>query len=373
MSQNVAPGGNVDAPDNILLENSGRPWWYRSVPSATPAILYTRDARSDERPIIDRARHLMATQPARAIALMDGDRVVYTQFNEPASENSKIFGYSMGKTITAMAVGQALCQGHLTMDTKAGDLLPKLAGKALGEATVRDLLRMASGTSDSNADSTIWPSEQDRRAWAQGNLDLSDLVADDRISSAKRGIFNNYKPGELFSYKSTDPFVLGMMVSRATGLPWSRWVQESVLNPMGAKDDGFYAQDKQQNGQADSGMRMSFGDWMRFALWVKRQSREPGCFGNFVRSALSLQIRNTGGRHDRRFGKLFGGYGYLIWTDNEIVRGASFANGHGGQRISWSTDPNNSRMVIVISNIESWMTEVYDLVKDWNQLHSSSK
>jgi len=54
-----------------------------------------------------------------------------------------------------MAVGRAICAGKLSLQTKASELIPKLQGKALGEATVHDLLRMSSGTAQINADSTI--------------------------------------------------------------------------------------------------------------------------------------------------------------------------------------------------------------------------
>lgn len=44
------------------------------------------------------------------------------------------------------------------------------------------------------------------------------------------------------------------------------------------------------------------------------------------------------------------------------------ASGWGGQRIGWSTDPTNNRMVITFSNVESWMPDVYELAKDWGKL-----
>ena len=66
-----------------------------------------------------------------------------------------------------------------------------------------------------------------------GLLNLAELIATDRISKAARGAFSEYQPGEVFAYKSTDPMTLGLMVSRATGMPLSQWIQEQVLNPRG--------------------------------------------------------------------------------------------------------------------------------------------
>lgn len=273
----------------------------------------------------------------------------------------------MGKSVTSMAVGQAICANKLKLETKASEVLPQLAGKALGAATVSDLLRMASGAADGNADSTVFSPEQER-ARAQGNLNLMDAVTDDRLTRAQRGVFSDYKPGEVFSYKSTEPILLGIMVAKATGMPWSQWLQENVLNPMGAAKSGLYETDRQQNGSAAAGIRLRVDDWIRFGLWVKRSSNEPGCFGDYVRAAQRTQIKNGSRPADRKFGKLFGGYGYFIWTDNSIASNTAWASGWGGQRIGWSTEANNQRMVVTFSNFENWMPEVYEVMRDWSKL-----
>ena len=77
------------------------------------------------------------------------------------------------------------------------------------------------------------------------------MIATDRSSKAARGAFSEYKPGEAFAYKSTDPMTPGLMVSRATGMPLSQWIQEQVLNPMGAAHPGRYSQDRAKNGLAN--------------------------------------------------------------------------------------------------------------------------
>jgi CubicO group peptidase (beta-lactamase class C family) len=365
----TSPTGAGVAPDEWLFDSIGLPWWHRTEPSLTPRKLKTSEPSPEEQKVIDKANAIAKTAPLRAIALLDGDRIVFKHYNSPASDFSTVMGFSLGKTVTSLAVGQAICQGKISMDTKAEEMLPRLLGKDLGAAKVRDLLKMASGVFEGNPDSTIMTAAQ-RAAWVQGELDLSALISEDRNTAAKRGFISNYKPGEIFAYKSTDPIVLALMISKATGIPWSLWVQQSVLNPMGAAFGGFYMQDKKLNGLADSGLRVRFEDWLRFAIWVKEQSLQPGCFGNFVREALTLQIRNSGTVESRKTGKLFGGYGYFVWTDNEIAKDAAFASGWGGQRIGWNTKADNHRVVVVISNIESWMPELYALVRDWHQIPS---
>ena len=359
--------GAARAPDNWLFEQTGRAYWAKTQPSSNPITLNRRQPSATEQPIVDRVRSLMETRPARVFALLDGDTVVHSQFIAPASEDALTFGFSMGKSVTAMAVGQAICANKLKMDTKASELVPQLTGKALGSTIVRDLLRMASGAADGNADSTVFTPEQDR-ARVQGNFNFIEAVTDDRLARAQRGVFSDYKPGEIFSYKSTEPILLSIIVAKATGMPWSQWLQESVLNPMGAAKPGLYETDRQQNGAAAAGMYLRIDDWIRFGLWVKRSSKEPGCFGDFVRDAMKTQIKNGNGPADRKFGRLFSGYGYFVWTDNSIAPNTAWASGWGGQRIGWSTEANNQRMVVVFSNVESWMPEVYEVMRDWSKL-----
>ncbi|MDA8457478.1 beta-lactamase family protein [Acidovorax sp. GBBC 3334] len=281
----VADGG-ATAPDEWLLAKTGPRWFQITQPSPNPSTLNIRAPSAGEKALVDRACALVGQRPAKAFALMDGNAIVYSAFNAPADSESLFFGMSMGKTVTAMAVGQAICAGKLTLQSKAGDVLPELQGKALGNATVHDLLRMASAAAEQNGDSTIWTPEQ-TKDWNQGLLNLAELIATDRIAKAARGALSEYKPGEVFAYKSTDPMTLGLMVSRATGMPLSQWIQEQVLNPMGAAHPGLYSQDRAKNGLGDSGMRLRMEDWMRFAVWVKESSKKSDCFGGFVKAAMT--------------------------------------------------------------------------------------
>jgi len=357
--------GTGAAPDDWLLVKGGPAWWYRTSPSVRPVELRKREPNPAEQRVIDKARTLFANRAAKAIALMDGDTVLYSEFKAPADDDSVFHGFSMGKTVTAMGVGQAICAGKLALATKAEEVVPELKGRALGNATVRDLLRMASGAAEPNPDSSIWAPGQFAE-WKAGTIDLLAVLTEDRVAKAGRGVFSAYKPGEHFSYKSTDPYLLGIMVSRVTGMPFSQWLQGVVLDPMGAATPGLYSQDRQKNPLADSGLQARFDDWLRFAMWVKQSSKAAGCFGDFVREATGTQIANEGTTATRKVGKLFGGYGYFTWTDNTISPNTAWASGWGGQRISWHKD--SDRMVVVFSNVEDWMADLYELDREWGRV-----
>ena len=358
-----AADGSAAMPDDWLFASKGPAWWYQMKPSTQVKMLDTRNATKAEQQVIDKANNMMSQYPIKAIALIDGDKVVYSDYNAPAGPMSTIYGASMGKTITGIMVGQAICAGKLKMETKADELIPELKGKQLGATTVRDLLRMSSGTKHENADGNMFTPAQ-VPLWDRGQVNLLDVIQEDRNSTVERGVFSDYKPGEAFSYKNSNPAALGMMIRRATGMTYAEWFQSTIAEPMGAAEMGLVVQDKQGEGLAEGGVRMKMEDWVRFAVWVRKATKEKSCFGDYMRQATKTQIANGPAKGQRKSGALFAGYGYLTWTDNEVAPDSFWASGYGGQRIGWFND--SDRIIIVFSSVENWMAQLYALGKAWD-------
>ncbi len=360
VAQSILPTSRDGAitPDDWLI-GKGRAWFYHGQPAANPTVIGSRTPTAEEKKVVAKAKELFANRPAKVIALIDGRDVVYKDFKVPANDDSYLFSFSMGKTITSMAVGKAICAGKLQLTTRADEFIPELKGKALGVATVRDLLRMASGTTGGDSDATMLTPAQNK-LWTEGKLNLLDAIVEDRLSSAKKGVFSAFAPGEQFWYKSSDPVVLGVLVNRATGTTFAEWTTAHVLQQAGISKPAIIGEDKFGHAQADGNYRMVMDDWIRFAMWVKESEAAQGCFGDYVREATRTQIKNT----RKNAGKLFNGYGYLVWTETVYAPETYWAVGYGGQRIGWSS--TNQKILIVFSNSESWASEIYQLLKDWN-------
>lgn len=349
-------------PDDWLLASRGQPWWFQTSPSDKPIAVIRRAPQDNEQALVQRAERLLTFSDAKALALIDRGEVVALFFKSPANQDSLFHGYSMGKSVTSMAIGKAICDGRITLEIQADSLISELRGKALGRAKLRDLLRMASGTPAVDPDGNLF-NKQQSADWANGKLSLIDAVVDDRVSQSNRGVFSDDKPGERFIYKNQDPLVAGMMLKRATGVTYAQWVQQNIFNPMGMAKSGFIIQDRYGEAAADFSTRMSVDDWIRFALWVESSRNAKGCFGDYVREATSPQISNAGSRESRRTGKTFGSYGYLVWTENDIAPDSYWFGGVGGQRIGVSS--RNGRMVVAFGNSEGWMGSLYELARDW--------
>jgi CubicO group peptidase (beta-lactamase class C family) len=347
-------------PDQALL-GQGQKWFYHTKTSNNVAQLNYRDPNSSELKVVNQAKSLFSKNPAKAIALFNGDQIVYMDFKEPANKSSFLLSQSIAKTVNSMGVGKAICSGKLSLEDVAEKIVPELQGTDLGKSKVRDLLRMSSGTSAINRDSGIISDEQ-YKEMAVGRLSWLDILKTEKVNSFHQGVFNTRKTGEYFDYHSTDPILLGMILNKVTGMTYAKWIEQEVLFPAGIGHEAIIGQDRFGFGNADGGIRMTLEDWIRFANWVKKNELGSDCFANYVKEASKTQIVNA----QKREGKLYDGYGYLIWTENARLKDSYWAVGYGGQRIAWNH--RNQRMLVVFSNIENYMDELSWLYKDWANL-----
>ena len=357
-AQQTRLNGVTHAPDERLLSE----YWegyHLAKPAAQPALLKQRAPRASEEAAVQRANAVFRSSSGKVMALVDGDEVVWSAFKEPATPATRLTGYSMGKTVTSMAVGKALCENKLAFDTRAGDLLPELKGTGYAEVTVRQLLTMSSGIKDGSYYAHGTPAARAKIAQIEkehsaGWRELLKIVNERRTS-----LFGKPVPaGEVFAYQESDVLVLGLMVQAATGMTLAEYIERTVLASAGTAHEVALRQDKFGTTYAPTVARMVLEDWIRFAVWMRDSAEQPGCFGDYVRAATRTQIAN----HDTA-GQLFGGYGCLVWTENRRKADSYWASGFGGQRIGFN--PRNRRMLVVFSNLESDVDDYYRLYREW--------
>lgn len=78
------------------------------------------------------------------------------------------------------------------------------------------------------------------------------------------------------------------------------------------------------------------------------------------REATTTQVRNPG-----TTAPAFDGYGYFVWTGTRYAPGTFWAAGWGGQRIGWSTRPDNARILLTFGNSDRLMPELYRAASPW--------
>jgi CubicO group peptidase (beta-lactamase class C family) len=360
ISQTVMPmkNGQFFMPDEWLM-SSGQPYHYRIPASNSGMQMYNREPSNSEKEVVERANTYLERSESKVILLGDGNKIVHLKFKPPANIDKLYLSASVDKTITALSAGVAVCDNKLALKTKAEDMIPQLRGTDLGKSTLEDNLKMASGSVTSFNDSQSETAEE-QASRMSGKTNFMDLISG-RLSKAREKMFGKkVQPGELFDYKSQDPLLVGMMISAAYGLEGKNlrsWQEKNFWTKVRTNDRIIQGEDLSGYAQSDGNTRLTINDWARLANFVIESRKETGCYGNFVRSATTTQIKT-----DNRFAKMYNGYGYFTWTDNTQLPGSFTASGYGGQSITWNT--KNDKYVIVFSN-QGDLTGVHKIADAW--------
>lgn len=153
--------------------------------------------------------------------------------------------HSMAKSLTALAVGIALNEGKIkSLDDRADSYAQKLKGSLLGEATIRNLLRMASGvrniqTYDGTGDS--------------GRFDTA-LSRDGVEAAAAVLTVRERQQGVRFSYSSAQSATLGAVLRAATGMNVSDYLTPRLWQAIGAEQSALWRADK-------TGLEVTYGNF----------------------------------------------------------------------------------------------------------------
>lgn len=204
--------------------------------------------------------HLKATL---SVLVIQNGEILYENYANGASPESKLSAYSMTKSLTALAIGEALCAGKIkSLDDTAHTYAPQLAGTAYGAATVRQLLAYTSGAQDPGGNGYLgMHSEADFGAMLLYRLSLVDLIK-------KYGALGRFKAGEKFISNGLDSEALSVVVREATGVPLPKWFEQTVWQKAGAEFWAGWTVDRDGNGVAETSFVASARDFARLGLYV---------------------------------------------------------------------------------------------------------
>jgi CubicO group peptidase (beta-lactamase class C family) len=142
--------------------------------------------------------------------------------NAPVDSGTVFRIASMTKSFTALAILALRDAGKLSLDDPAERWVPELAGLRYPSTdspriTIRHLLSHAEGFPEDNP-------------WGDQQLAVSD---DEMSAMMRRGIPFSNAPGVAYEYSNYGFAILGRIVSRASGMPYRRYLQSTILEPLG--------------------------------------------------------------------------------------------------------------------------------------------
>lgn len=178
--------------------------------------------------------------------VLDNGHLVFELYNQGGGPSAMANAYSMTKSMTSLAVGEALCAGKIkSLDDLAQTYVPALEGTPYGKATIKQLLTYTSGAEDPGGNGYVgMHSRVGYHAMVTHKRSLVDLIKSHSGNS-------RFKAGERFIYNGLDSQTLSLVVRNATGMPLPAWFENTVWNAAGTESPGAWFVDTEGNGNGE--------------------------------------------------------------------------------------------------------------------------
>ena len=251
-------------------------WVIAAVAGPAAPVLAQDSLSASQRARIDSAvTQVLASTgaPSASIAVVLDGRIVYERAYgsarlEPDVAATPAMRYSIGsvsKQFTAAAILLLAEAGKLSLDDKVAKWLPELTRAR--EVTIRQLLSMTAGYQDYWPQDYVFPAMQQPAAagrildeWARKPLD--------------------FDPGTRWQYSNTNYVIAGLIVERAGGMPFMRFLQQRIFTPLGMTS--ATSVDSAPLGAGDA------GGYLRNALGPLRQAPKEGRGWLFAAGGLGM-------------------------------------------------------------------------------------
>jgi CubicO group peptidase (beta-lactamase class C family) len=270
------------------------------------------------------------------LLVIKDEKIVLERYALGLEENIRWSSMSMIKSLTSTLIGTALQQGAIaSLDDSVSKYIPALRGCAYDAVTVRHLITMSSGVRW-NEDYTDRNSDVNRYSKSLGDKVPGGVLA------LMRSLKAEHRPGSQFNYNTGDTYVLGSLVSAATGKTLADYMSETIWSRVCMEFDAFYTLESEA-GQEIGGSRagMALRDFGRFGVFLLRNGvvdgapvLPPDWVEQAGRPAFVLDPATN------RYGAT--GYGYSWWLDPD---GSMVAVGFAGQ----SLYINRTNKVVIVT------------------------
>ena len=199
------------------------------------------------------------------LLVIKGEKIVLERYALGLEENVRWSSMSTIKSLTSTLIGAALQQGAIaSLDDAVSKYIPALRGCAYDAVTVRHLITMSSGVRW-NEDYTDRNSDVNRYSKSLGDKVPGGVLA------LMRSLKAEHRPGSYFNYNSGDTYVLGSLLSAATGKTLADYMSETIWSRLGMEFDAFYTLES-EGGQEIGGSRagITLRDFGRFGVFLLR-------------------------------------------------------------------------------------------------------
>lgn len=236
---------NVFAQDTV--HNSSKVFSFAELPheerrlNTLPVDVYF--AKSDTMKQMTLTEMLEYTAKPAAAIIIKNDTIIYEHYSGGLNKSSQTTVFSVTKTITSILCGVALKDGYIkSLKDPVTDYIPELLDKdkMFQQLTIEHLLDMSAGLKFEESYSFNPFSK------------ISELYYGDNTLKTICSMKFISTPGERYHYDSMTTAILGLVIERATGIPYAKYLSENVWQPLGMEQSATISLDSKKSHTAKS-------------------------------------------------------------------------------------------------------------------------
>lgn len=178
-----------------------------------------------------------------ALVIIHRDTILYERYFGEWNKSTQSQIFSVTKSITSMLCGIALTEGHIhSLDDYVIDYIPELknADATYTRLKIRHLLDMTAGL-DFDENYSFNPFSKMARLYMGRNT--MRIIENTKFSN---------EPGERYHYNSLTTAILGIVIERATGVPYADYLSQKVWQPLGMEQSASIGIDDKRHRVAKS-------------------------------------------------------------------------------------------------------------------------
>lgn len=245
---------------------------------------------------------LMDITDATGLLVIKNDTIQFEEYYRGNTEDSHTIAWSVTKSFVSALMGIAIEEGLVgSIDDTVIQYVPELKGSAYENISIKNLLQMSSGVR--------WNED-----YGDFNSDINrfgrTLALGSSFEAFVQSLGTAREEGTYCLYNSMDTQVLGMIISRASGMSLSKYLEIKIWKPLGMENKAWWVIDDVGDEFAAAGLNASLRDYARFGKLYLNKGKHNG--KQIVPAHWVAQSLTPDAPHLMP-GKRSFGYGYQWW------------------------------------------------------------
>ena len=230
-----------------------------------PSLRANPDQKQIALEALETAKQYAAATNSSALIVWRNGELLSEQYFGETDRNSLLLSKSLSKPLTAIAVGRAIQLGKIrSLDQPVSDFVQEWKNTDKATMTVRHMLAMETGLLEQSF------AMDPQNHWNRAYLDPYH----------ERYIIDEYpltsKPGSKYNYSNAAGDLVAIVIERATGQRYDRFVGEEILQPIGAAGGNVWF--NREGGTPHSGccMNLPARSWLQLGILLANDGKVDG-------------------------------------------------------------------------------------------------